>query len=109
MNPKKPPTADEIEQSLSHLLGEASNQTFVLKPSSKIPREKLTKVEIKIGILDCKGCRYATYLVVMKEAGVEQATVDKIVTAWLDPAMTSQAAIESALKRSGVEVLEEKQ
>jgi len=108
LNPRKPPTDAEIEQALSHLLSEASNATFSLTPCSKLPKDKLTKLEIKIGILDCKGCRYAVHLMAMKEDGVEQAIVDKTLIMWVDPAKANQAAIEAVLKKAGVGLLDEK-
>jgi hypothetical protein len=109
MNLKKPPKDADIEQRLSRMLGDASNDTFSLKPDPQIPAGKLTKVEIAIGILDCKGCRYGAYLLVMKEEGVVRATVvDKLITAWIDPGKTNRAAIEAALKKGTVEVLETK-
>jgi hypothetical protein len=107
-NPKKPPTNEEVEKRLNELIGQASENTFTLKADSKIPREKLTRLEIKIGLLDCKGCRYGAYLTAMKEEGVEQATVDKVLTAWIDSTKTNQTVIEAALKKAGVGVPEKK-
>jgi hypothetical protein len=105
LNAKKPPTPGEIEQHISNLLREASNTTFTLKLTPTAPKEKLTKLEFKIGILDCKGCRYAAYLAATKVKGVEQATVttDNIVTTWIDPTQTDAQAIEAALKKARIE------
>lgn len=105
LNPKKPPTPEEINQRLNNLLRAASMETFTLKPAPAVPMEKLTKLEMNIGICACKGCRYAAYLVVTKMPGVEQATVgsDNVVTAWIDPAKTDRAAVESALKKANME------
>jgi hypothetical protein len=100
-DPKKPPTAVEIEQRLSRLLTEASMGTFSLKLTPAVPKDKLTKIEMTVGMLDCKGCRYAMYLTVTRVAGVERATVgkDNVVTAWIDPTKTDQTAVENAVKK----------
>jgi hypothetical protein len=105
MNPKKIPTPPEVEQRLSKLLSSASEGTFTLKPLPALPKEKLTRLELQVGILDCKGCRYAAYLAVTKVGGVEQATVgaDNIVTAWIDPTKADRAAVEEALKKARIE------
>jgi hypothetical protein len=106
-NPKKPPTADQIEVRLDQILREASEHTFELKPLPSIPKEKLTKLEIHIGILDCKGCRYGAYLAAQRVEGVEQANVvtdPSLVIAWIDPAKTNRAAVEASLKKANVEL-----
>lgn len=106
-NPKKPPKEEEITQRLNNLLGNASQHTFRLKPPSTTPKDKLTKLEINIGILDCKACRYGAYLTVMRIDGVERATVaakPSQITAWIDAKKTDRPALEAALKRAGVEV-----
>lgn len=106
-NAKKPPTADEVFQRLNNLLGSASQGTFRIKPLSTVPKDKLTRVEIKIGVLDCKACRYGAYSVVLRIDGVERATVSaqpSMVTAWIDPSKTDRAALEAALKRAGVQI-----
>lgn len=109
LNPSKPPSDAEIEQRLSGLIDDASNNTFWLKPSSKISKEKLAKLEIRIGLLDCRGCRYGVHLMLMDEPGVEQVTVvGNLVTVWIDPASTSQAAIAAVLGKNRVAVLEKK-
>jgi hypothetical protein len=106
-NPRKPPTEDEILQRLNNLLSPASQGTFRLRPLSNLPKEKLTKVEIHIGVLDCKACRYGAYLAVLRVEGVERATViakPSLVTAWIDGSRTDRAALEAALERAGVPV-----
>jgi len=104
-NPKKPPKAEEILQRLNGLLVPASNGSFRLTPRSTIPADKLTKVEIDIGLLDCKACRFGAYRVVMRLDGVERATVTSNpsrVTAWIDATKTDRATLENALKKAGV-------
>jgi hypothetical protein len=102
---KKPPTGAEIDQRLNTLLTLASANTFSLKLTPPVPRDKLTKIEINVGILDCKGCRYAAYLAVTKVAGVERATVakDGALTAMVEADKANQAALEDALKRANIE------
>lgn len=58
---KQPPAADKITARLDTLIGTASTRTFGITERSTVPADKLTKVEILIGVLDCKGCRYAAY------------------------------------------------
>ena len=106
-NPKKPPKPEQVLERLNNILGRESDYTFSVRPPSAVPPEKLAKVELKVGILDCKGCRYAAYLAVMKADGVDRATVglDSVVTAWIDPAKTDRAAVEAALKKARIECL----
>ena len=106
-NPKKPPTPGQIVARLDEMLRAASQGTFSVTPPSAVPRDKLTVVEIKIGILDCKACRFAAYQAVAKKEGVERATVDSekgIITAWIDPAKTDRPALEDALKKARVDL-----
>lgn len=103
-NPKKPPSDAEIEQRLNNLLNTASYNTFSLKPLPTVAEGKLAKIAFPVGILDCKGCRYAAYLAVTKAEGVERATVttDRMVTAWIDPTKTDRPALEAALKKANI-------
>ena len=105
-NPKKPPTDEAITKRLEELLRTASNGTFTLKPPAAIAKEKMQTIEIKVGVLDCKGCRYGAYLTIAKIEGVERATVNEagLLTAWIDPTKTDRAALEAALKKARVEL-----
>ncbi|HSU66356.1 MAG TPA: hypothetical protein VLJ39_05775 [Tepidisphaeraceae bacterium] len=105
-NPKHPPKDTEIEQHLNNLLTKESQGTFRLRPVSATPADKLEKIEIQIGILDCKGCRYAAYQALEKVEGVDHATVtkDNIVRAWIDPAKTGKEALQAALKKARVAI-----
>lgn len=79
---------------------------FGIAPISASP-EKLTRIEIPVIGLDCKGCAYGAYRILQPIEGVEQATVDFHVgkiSALIDPAKTDRAAIEAALKKKQVEV-----
>lgn len=106
-NPKKPPTAAQTLERLNNLVVHSSQGSFRLMPRPTVPKETLTKVEIDVGILDCKACRYGAYRAVMGVDGVTRATVSASpsrVTAWIDAKKTDRAALEKALTRVGVAV-----
>ena len=105
-NPKKPPAPEAITRRLEDLLRAASNGTFSLVPLSTLPADKLQKLEIQCGLLDCLGCRYGAYIAIAKLDGVEHATVNEagLLTAWIDPAKTNREALEAALKKGRVEL-----
>jgi hypothetical protein len=105
-NPKKPPTPEAITKRLEDLLRAASNGTFTLVPLATLPADKLQRIEIQCGLLDCKGCRYGAYIAIAKLDGVERATVNEhaLLTAWIDPAKTNHASLEAALKKGRVEL-----
>ena len=75
---KNPPTAEVITKRLDELVKKASKNpvsghvTFSLKPLSAVPKDQLQKIEIQLGLLDCKGCRY------------KSESRDKDFIAWLD-------------------------
>ena len=99
---KQSPAPDKITERLNSLIGGASKNTFSLTERSTVPADKLTKVEILIGVLDCKGCRYAAYQAVAKLEGVERATVSatpSAIIAWIDATKTKREALEEALKK----------
>ncbi len=105
---KQPPAPDKITARLDTLIGTASTRTFTLTELSTVPVDKLTKVEIPIGVLDCKGCRYAAYSAVAKLDGVARATVSttpSAVIAWIDSTKTKREALEDALKKARVELI----
>ena len=105
-NPKKPPVPEVITKRLEDLLRVASNGTFTLVPMSTLAADKLQKIEIQCGLLDCKGCRYGAYIAIAKLDGVERATVNEkaLLTVWIDPAKTNREALVAALKKGNVEV-----
>jgi hypothetical protein len=98
------------EQILSHLdnqLRNASNHTFGLKPLCAVPRDKLQRVEIAVGSLDCKACAFGLYLAVSGVPGVEQAFANAkegLVVAWLDPEKADRAKVVEALKKREIRV-----
>lgn len=105
---KQPPAPDKVTARLDQLIGTESKRTFGILERSTVPADKLTKVEISIGVLDCKGCRYAAYQVVAKLEGVERATVSttpSAVIAWIDATKTKRETLEEALKKARVELL----
>ncbi|MDB5349941.1 MAG: hypothetical protein JWN86_1188 [Planctomycetota bacterium] len=88
-----------------NLLKSASTHTFGVKAPSRLPRDKLTLIEIPVLGLDCKGCCLGTYHSIYRIEGVERATAsfkECRVTALIDPAKTNRAALEKALKDAGV-------
>jgi hypothetical protein len=105
-NAKKPPTPEAITKRLEDLLRAASNGAFLLAPLTTLPADKLQKVEIQCGLLDCKGCRYGAYIAAAKLEGVEHATVNEsaLLTILIDPAKTNREALEAALKKARVEL-----
>ena len=105
-NPKKPPAPEAITKRLEDLLRAASNGTFTLVPLSTLPADKLQKIELSCGLLDCKGCRYGAYIAIAKLDGVERATVNEkaLLTVWIDPAKTNREALVAAWKKGRVEL-----
>jgi hypothetical protein len=103
--PKQGRTAEQILARVDERLRTASRGTFSAKPRSALPADKQTKVEIEIGLLDCKGCRFGAYQAVAKIDGALRVTVDSavgLITAWIDPAKTSRDALEAALTQARV-------
>jgi hypothetical protein len=98
---------EQVRSHIENLLRNASNHTFGLKPLSTIPREKLKRVEIAVGVLDCKACGFGLYSIVMGVPGVEQTFAnykEGIVTAWIDPEKTDREKVVDALKKREVRV-----
>jgi copper chaperone CopZ len=88
-------------------LKQASSHTFGVKALCTTPKEKLTRIEIRVEGPDCKGCNLAAYEYVAKVDGVEQATAslkDGLITALIDPAKTNRAALEDVLKKRYVKL-----
>ncbi|MEA3210708.1 MAG: hypothetical protein QOE70_3765 [Chthoniobacter sp.] len=100
---------EQVAELLDKMLKEASRATFGIKPLSTKPRDQLTLVEIPVVGLDCKACGLAAYEAIAKIDGVERATAsfkDGLVTARIDPAKTNRAALEEALKKKNVKLVE---
>lgn len=90
---------------LDNQLKQASHHTFGVKALCATPKEKLTRIEIGVLGLDCKGCELSAYEVIFKIEGVEQATCSfkaGRMTALIDSEKTNKAALEDALKKRSV-------
>ena len=101
--PKSKPS--EVIAKLDEKVRNASIGTFGVKPTTTVPRDKLTRVEIAVAGLDCKACCLGAYEVVAKIDGVEQATAsfkDGRITALIDPVKTDKSKLVAALKERGV-------
>jgi len=104
---KNPPTAEAIAKRLDELVTKASKSpvsghvTFSLRPLSSVPEDRLQKIEIQLGLPDCKGCRYTAYLACAKLDGVENVIVSEtsLVTAWVQPSLTTREALIAALRK----------
>jgi hypothetical protein len=104
---KKSPTPEAIAKRLDELVKTASKNpvsghvTFSLKPLSSVPKDQLQKIEIQLGLPDCKGCRYTAYLACAKLDGVENVIVSEasLVTAWVLPSAITRDALIDALKK----------
>ena len=104
---KKPPTPEVIAKRLDELVKKASKNpvsgaiTFSLKPLSSVPKDQLEKIEIQLGLPDCKGCRYTAYLACAKLDGVENVIVSEtsLVTAWVQPSHPTREDLIAALKK----------
>jgi len=99
-------TAEEIEKRLDEKLRRVSQGSFSLKPLCTIPDEQLQRIEIKIAIPDCKGCRLGTYNTLVKMDGVERCSVSaegSLLTALIDSTRTNRDALIEALKKARVQ------
>src|SRR5262245_23544215 len=103
--PGTPPK--DFAAALDRKLAQASNHTFRVKPRSAVPRAKLKMVEIPVAGRDWKARALGAYEADARIDGVEQVTAsfkDRKVTARIDPARTSKAALEAALRRAQVKL-----
>jgi cation transport ATPase len=103
--PKNKP--EQALERLDTLVRQASRGAFGVKPLSPTPRDQLTRVEIGVLGLDCRGCALGAYEAVAKLDGVEQATAsfkEGRVVAWIDPKKTDRATLEAALKKKNIEL-----
>lgn len=106
-NAKHPPSDEQLARRLDEQLASASNRTFSLKPLASASAVPAVVVEVKTGLLDCRGCRYAVYNGVSRLDGLESATVttDGRLIARIDPAKLDQKALLAALKKvKGLEI-----
>jgi hypothetical protein len=90
---------------LEHLGG---HRGFRIHPRSQIPVDQLTRLDIPVAGLDCKGCALGTANVVNRIDGVYHVMVDYrigIVSLRVDPAKTGREALVEALTKGNVTVL----
>lgn len=100
-------TEKQLLERFDNMVRQASSHTFGIRALSTTPKEKLTRIEIAVAGLDCKGCELGAYEVLSKTEGVEQATCSfksGRMTALIDPEKTGKAALEEALKKRSVTV-----
>lgn len=98
-------TEKQLLERFDNMIRQASHHTFGVKPLCTTPKEKLTRIEIAVLGLDCRGCELSAYESVSKIDGVEQATCSfkaGKMTALIDPDKTSKGALEEALKKRSV-------
>jgi copper chaperone CopZ len=98
---------DKFAERFDQLLRVAANHTLGVKAVSGAAPEKLTRVEIGIGGLDCKACCLGVHWILMKDDGVEQAIVnlkDGLTTVLIDPEKTSKEKLQAALKAREVPI-----
>jgi hypothetical protein len=98
---------DKIVENFDQRLRSASNHTFGIQPLITTPKDKLTRLEISVGGLDCKACCLAAYEALYKIEGVAQDAVlfkEGRIQTWIDPEKTNRAALEEALKKVGVQL-----
>jgi hypothetical protein len=100
---------EEYVKRLDDMVRNASRHTFGVKSVSTVPRDKLKLIEIKVAGLDCKACSLAAYEAIFRIEGVEQATAsfrEGLVTALVEEGKTDRAALEDALRKRQVEVVQ---
>lgn len=103
----KQKNAERIAKALDMQLRARSRSSFEATPLTGRDRKKLTKVEIGILGLDCKGCSYGAYLAVHKIEGVENATASfktGKLTAWIDAKKATRNVLEEALEMKRVKL-----
>jgi hypothetical protein len=98
---------ERVTELVNDTIRAATNHTFGVKPRRAVPRDKLQQVVIPAAGCNCKACNLAAYEAVAELDGVYQATAsfkDGRVTALIDPARTTRAKLEEALRKKGVDL-----
>lgn len=98
---------EKIVERFNELLRNATRHTMGIAPLDPTPKDRLTRVEIPVFVLDCKACSLAAYETVYKIDGVAAATAEfkeSRITALIDTNRTDRAAIEAALKKRDITV-----
>lgn len=105
--PFKNRKADQVLERLNQELRGHSRGAFQLFPVGEAESGTLREERIPVAGLDCKGCAYGAYRAIAMIDGVERAVVnfrEGHVTARIDPAKTSRAALVAALRKAQVDV-----
>lgn len=82
-----------------------SRSSFSASARRTKPLEKLHWIEIPVEGLDCQGCSYGIYLILMGIKGVERAMVDcrtGLATVLIDPEAVDEQVIRDTLRRQHV-------
>ncbi len=113
----------EVEKRLGQLVREASMAAFDLRSVSAGGCESgYIARELRIGVLDCKGCRYGAYTLAMRVEGVERVWVDaeravlrftyhpgrveRLYSGFFEPEWIVSELVKSSLRKGRVEVLD---
>lgn len=107
--PFKNASAEQVFRHMNEQLQQVSKGAFSLRPLSQLPREQWREVSFPVQGLDCKACSFAAYNIVIAIDGVEHATAsfkDGRITVWMDSKKTNREAVESALRRGGVKIVD---
>ena len=104
-SPDQPVPPEKVLEELEKRIGNASTRTFSLTLKT-VPSAAPTKVDIPVGLLDCKGCRYGVYLAVAKIEGVDRASVtgEGVLTVWIDATKTNREVLVDALKKARIDL-----
>lgn len=105
--PDQPVPPDKVLEQIDKLVRQAATGSFNITARTA-DGASLAKLEIPIGVLDCKGCRYGAYLAIAKIEGVDRASISdgSVLTAWIDSKKTNRESLVEALKKARVEVPE---
>lgn len=98
---------EHLPERLNEKIRSATHYTIGVSPRTTVPRAKLTMLVIPVAGCDCAACNLAATEAIDKLDGVDRVTVsfrEGKLTARIDPAKATRAALEDALKRSGVTV-----
>jgi hypothetical protein len=122
-NPKQRLKREEVEKRLGQVVREGSTGAFDLRPLGAGGMESgFVDAEVRIGVLDCKGCRYGAYTLLMRVEGIERVWVDaerlvvrfaydrgrvrRIYSSFFEPDQMIRELALSALRKGRVEVLD---
>jgi hypothetical protein len=122
-NPKVRLRIGEVEKRIAQLVREATTAAFDVRSLSTGGCEsRYVEREVRIGVLDCKGCRYGAYTLAMRVEGVDRAWIDaersvlrfafdpsrvgRTYSAFFDPEWIVSELVKSSLRKGRVEVVE---